>query len=257
MAGALSRPPRNALITGASKRIGAAIASHLAGIGTNVIIHHNSSDDEAISLARALEKRGVKAVPIQADLSDDTAVRELFKQSVEAIGAIDLLINNASVFEDDSVLEPDDGLWDLHFAIHVKAPSVLSGLMANQKDIDQGLIVNLIDQRVWRLTPNFHSYTLSKSALWTATKTLAQKLAPKIRVNAIGPGPTLPNERQSEKDFKKQTDALILKRGPDLAEFGQTVEFFWHAASVTGQMLALDGGQHLAWETPDVSGINE
>src|SRR5690606_8704885 len=124
------------------------------------------------------------------------------------------------------------------------------------KNID-GLIVNIIDQRVWRLSPRYFSYTLSKSALWTATQTMAQALAPRIRVNAIGPGPTLRNARQDESDFTQQVEALLLKKGPDLAEFGETIRYLWQAHSVTGQMIALDGGQHLAWQTPDVAGIVE
>ncbi len=249
--------PKNAIVTGGSKRIGAAIATHLAQSGTNVIVHHHQSDEEAEALCQKLAGTGIRAIPVQADLSNSDETTQFFEDCVSALGSIDLLVNNASLFEPDMVTEPDDLLWDTHFAIHVKAPSILAGKMAQQNDLPDGLIVNLIDQRVRRLTPNFYSYTLSKSALWTATQTLAQKLAPRIRVNAIGPGPTLPNERQNDEDFAKQTDALILKRSPDLSEFGETVSYFWAAKSVTGQLIALDGGQHLAWETPDVVGINE
>lgn len=200
---------------------------------------------------------GVKAEAFAADLSDVKSTRQLFKDVVRKMGTVDLLVNNASVFEQDSVTQIDDALWDAHFNIHVKAPSVLAGELANQNDLTNGLIVNLIDQRVWNLTPKFYSYTLSKSALWSATQTLAQGLAPKIRVNAIAPGPTLANERQSEADFKKQIDGLLLRRGPELTEFGSTILYLWNAPSVTGQMIALDGGQHLAWETPDIIGIKE
>src|SRR5690606_5770936 len=162
------------------------------------------------------------------------------------------------IFADDSVTDFDEAVWDAHFAVHLKAPAVIArSFAAALPDGREGLIVNIVDQRVWNLTPRFFSYTLSKSALWTATRTMAQALAPRIRVNAIAPGPTLANERQDEHDFARQIDALILKRGPELGEFGATIRYLWQARSVTGQMIALDGGQHLAWETPDVAGISE
>lgn len=249
--------PKSALITGASKRIGAAIARHLAATGTGVAIHHHDSDQEAEALCGELREMGVKAVALKADLAGPGETRDLFARACDQLGPVDLLINNASIFEPDNVTDLNDALWEAHFAVHVRAPSVLAGEMAKQDGLEEGLIVNLIDQRVWRLTPNFYSYTLSKSALWTATRTLAQALSPRIRVNGIGPGPTLPNDRQEQADFDAQVEALLLKRGPDLAEFGQTVSWLWQAKSVTGQMIALDGGQHLAWETPDVSGVNE
>ena len=192
-----------------------------------------------------------------ADLTDPASVAGLFGEVRGALGPVDLLVNNASVFLDDSAADFEQDKWDAHFAIHVRAPSQLIGLQARQDDLEQGLAVNMIDQRVWRLTPRFHSYTLSKSAMWTATRTLAQALAPKLRVNAIGPGPTLPNERQSQEDFDRQQAGLLLGRGPDLQEFADAIGFLWRARSVTGQMIALDGGQHLAWETPDVAGIHE
>ena len=252
-----SSAPRNALITGASQRIGRAIAIGLAKAGTHVAVHYHSSLVEAEDTVREIEDAGVKAVAIHGDLSDSQSTREIFDKAREALGTIDLLVNNASVFEPDQAQKFDTKQFDLHMAVHVKAPSILAAAMAAQKDLEDGLIVNLIDQRVWRLTPNFYTYTLSKSALWTATRTLAQALAPKIRVNAIGPGPTLPNERQRQSDFDRQVDALLLKRGPELSEFASTILHFWQARSVTGQMIALDGGQHLAWETPDVTGVRE
>jgi NAD(P)-dependent dehydrogenase (short-subunit alcohol dehydrogenase family) len=147
--------------------------------------------------------------------------------------------------------------WEKHFSIHLKAPALLGANIARQREVARGLIVNMIDQRVWALTPNFYSYTLSKSALWTATQTMAQEFAPKIRVNAIGPGPALPNERQSEADFDAQCKALILNHGPQLHEFGATIRYLYEMESITGQMIALDGGQHLAWATPDAVGVRE
>lgn len=249
--------PNLALVTGASRRIGFAIAISLAEAGCDIAVHHFTSDDEADELCEQLRTLGVKAQAFAADLSNTKSTRKLFKEVQNKMGTIDLLVNNASVFEDDKVTDLDDDLWDRHFNIHVKAPSVLAGEMAKQDDLSKGLIVNLIDQRVWKLTPQFYSYTLSKSALWAATQTLAQGLAPNIRVNAIAPGPTLANERQSDADFKKQVDGLLLKKGPELTEFGSTILYLFNSPSITGQMIALDGGQHLAWETPDIIGIKE
>ncbi len=149
-------------------------------------------------------------------------------------------------------------MFDRHFDLHVKAPSFLAQDFAAQLPQDEeGLIVNIIDERVWKLTPRFYSYTLSKAALWAATRTMAQTFAPRIRVNAIGPGPTLPNARQTAQDFARQSEGLLLRRGPDLSEFGATIRYLWTAKSVTGQMIALDGGQHLAWETRELLGIAE
>ncbi len=250
--------PKTAIITGASKRIGAAIARSLAMQGVNLIVHYLGSTEDAKALCQDLEvHHNVRAVPIKADLTDGADTKRLFEESVKALGPIELLVNNASIFEPDSLLEPINELWAAHFAIHLQAPSILSAEMAKQENLDAGLIVNIIDQRVQNLNPTFYSYTLSKSALWTATKTMAQSLGPKIRVNGIGPGPTLPNKRQSEADFDKQVRQLLLKEAPDLAEFGETIAWMWKTQSVTGQLVMLDGGQHLAWETPDVNGIKE
>jgi NAD(P)-dependent dehydrogenase (short-subunit alcohol dehydrogenase family) len=182
----------------------------------------------------------------------------LIERASAALGPIRLLVNSASIFKDDSAIDPDFAVWEKHFAIHVKAPVLLASKLVTQlPEGQEGLVVNIIDQRVWKLTPQYFSYTLSKSTLWTATRTLAQALAPKVRVNAIGPGPTLANSYQDQADFDAQIDGLILKRGPALAEFGATIRYLWDARSVTGQMIALDGGQHLAWRTPDVTGMTE
>ena len=251
------RQQRIALVTGGARRIGAFMARDLAKQGFAVAIHANSSVDAARELASSINAEGGKAVPLQADLTDPDAVRRLFAAARDALGPVDLLVNNASVFEPDSAQDPDMELWDRHFAVHLKAPALLGAELHAQTDIDTGLIVNMIDQRVWKLTPDFFSYTLSKSALWTATRTMAQAFAPKVRVNAIGPGPTLANERQSAADFQMQIDGLPLKRGPRPDEFAATILYLYETASITGQMIALDGGQHLAWQTPDVTGMAE
>jgi NAD(P)-dependent dehydrogenase (short-subunit alcohol dehydrogenase family) len=249
---------KTALVTGGAKRVGAAIVKDLAANGFAVAIHSNRSDAQAAALAGEISGRGCKAVALRADLTDMAEAAMLIDRAAAALGPIRLLVNNASIFEADAAAEPDFDKWDRHFAIHAKAPVLLaSRLAAGLPEGADGLVVNIIDQRVWKLTPNYFSYTLSKSAMWTATRTLAQALAPKVRVNAIGPGPSLQGERQSPADFQGQVDGLILKRGPELQEFGATIRYLWEARSVTGQMIAVDGGQHLAWQTPDVTGIVE
>ncbi|WP_040677687.1 SDR family oxidoreductase [Rhizobium mesoamericanum] len=249
---------RTALVTGAAKRIGRAIAEDLAANGFAVAIHASRSIEAAENLAAKLRQSGSRAVATQADLRNIDETHDLIRRASEAIGPIDLLVNNASVFHEDSVRQIDAEAWDEHFAVHVRAPSILAANFAAQlPEKADGLVVNIIDQRVWALRPSFYSYTLSKSALWTATQTMAQALAPRIRVNAIGPGPSMPSERQSQQDFQAQVSALILKRGPQLEEFGKTIRFLYETPSITGQMIALDGGQHLAWQTPDVAEITE
>nr|WP_245304396.1 SDR family oxidoreductase [Hoeflea olei] len=246
------------LVTGAARRIGKAIALDLGAHGFRVAVHANRSRDGAEAVAASITGSGGRAEVFLADLSDGAAVRRLHAEISERLGAPGIIINNASVFEDDDIRSFDEAAFDKNFAIHVKAPAILAECMAaSLPDAADGLIVNIIDQRVWRLTPRFFSYTLSKSALWTATQTMALALAPRIRVNAIGPGPTLANERQSAEDFARQVDAVPLERGPALGEFGATIRYLHQARSVTGQMIALDGGQHMAWKTPDVVNVGE
>lgn len=249
---------RAALVTGAAKRIGRAIAKDLAENGFSVAIHANSSLAEAEEFAAELRQSGKSAIAVRSDLTKINETESLVKEVVDRLGPIDLLVNSASVFREDSVRKIDAAVWDEHFAVHLRAPSILSAQFdAQLPEGVAGVIVNVIDQRVWALRPSFYSYTLSKSALWTATQTMAQALAPRIRVNAIGPGPSMPSERQLQEDFQAQVAALILQRGPELEEFGRTIRFLFETPSVTGQMIALDGGQHLAWQTPDVLEIKE
>lgn len=248
----------NVLVTGGAKRIGRAIVEDLAAHGFGVAIHCNHARNEAEELAIEVNERGGRAAVVQADLADMTAVDGLVGQAEAAVGKLSLLVNNASVFEADTLTDFEWDGWDRHFALHVKAPALLARNFAAAlpKDGD-GLIVNMVDQRVLKPTPLYFSYSLSKAALWAATKTMAQALAPHIRVNAIGPGPTLPSSRQDQAAFDAQVDSLILQRGPALSEFGATIRYLWQARSLTGQMIALDGGQHLAWQTPDVTGMVE
>jgi len=245
---------RTALITGASKRIGQAIAEDLSANGFAVALHANRSLAEAEEIAAKLRQTGRKAIAIKADLQNLGETSTLVERVADALGPLDLLVNNASAFLGDSADRFDAAAFEAHFAIHVRAPSILAADFVRQiPEPYQGLIVNMVDQRVWALNPRFYSYTLSKAALWTATQTMAQSFAPRIRVNAIGPGPTVRSVRQSAEDFQAQIDGLILKAAPGLEEFGRTIRFLFDTPSITGQMIALDGGQHLAWETPDVS----
>lgn len=247
-----------ALVTGGAKRIGAAIAADLAASGFAVAVHCNRSTEAADDLVAHIGRSGGVARVFRADLADHDSVAALAAGVEETLGSLRLLINNASIFEPDSAQGPDWDLWGTHFALHLKAPVQLSAEMVRRLPAGQtGLIVNIVDQRVWRLTPQFFSYTLSKAALWTATRTMAQAYAPAVRVNAIGPGPTLANERQQPGDFDAQQDGLLLRKGPMLTEFGRTIRYLWETPSITGQMIALDGGQHLAWQTPDVTGMRE
>lgn len=249
---------KTALVTGAAKRIGRAIAEDLAEQGFAVAIHANTSLGDAEDLAATLRKKGHVAQAFKADLRETAQTTALIGEVDAAFGPLGLLVNNASVFRHDSVEVFDAEIWDAHFSLHLRAPSLLAAEFARQLPVDAGgLIVNIVDQRVMALNPRFYSYTLSKSALWTATQTMAQSLAPRIRVNAIGPGPSMPSPRQTMADFQAQIDGLILKAGPQPAEFGRTIRFLFDTPSITGQMIALDGGQHLAWQTPDVAEIAE
>ncbi len=251
--------PRRALITGAAHRIGAYLAKGLAADGFAVVIHYNQSADGAAALQNEIQAAGGTAEILQADLTCEDQVQELIPAAEQALGGpIGLLINNASLFEHDDALTTTRASWDAHIEANLRAPFVLSQHVAKRLPDDaEGLIINLLDQRIWKLTPQFVSYTLSKTGLWTLTQTLAQGLAPRIRVNAIGPGPTLRNARQSDEHFQKQLDGVVLERGPDLSEFIDAVRFMLTARSMTGQMIALDGGQHLGWQTPDIVGIVE
>ncbi len=247
-----------ALVTGGARRIGRQIARRLYLDGYAVAIHSHRSYGEACNLAKELSGGRGDAVALQADLACSKSVATLVNRAEQALGPVTLLVNNASEFETDSAEDLDRNRWNRHFDVNLAAPAFLMGDMANRLPSSvHGSVVNIIDQRVWKLTPQFVSYTLSKSALWTATQTFAQALAPRIRVNAIGPGPTLGNTRQSSEDFRLQRSACLLGNGSSVDDIAEAVAFLAGARSVTGQMIAVDGGQHLAWRTPDVDGIAE
>ncbi len=240
--------PKVALVTGGARRIGRAIVETLANLGFAVAIHHHRSADEAKTLVEAIRTKGGRAIALKADLSDESAVASLVPQAEQALGPLGLLVNNASFFEYDAALSATRESWDRHIETNLRAPFVLIQAFARRLPAGaEGVVVNLIDQRVWNLTPHFLSYTVSKAGLWTLTQTLALALAPRIRVNAIGPGPTLPSARQTPAQFAAQCARMPLKRGASTDEVARAVRFILEAPSMTGQMIALDGGQHLGW----------
>jgi NAD(P)-dependent dehydrogenase (short-subunit alcohol dehydrogenase family) len=242
---------KSVLITGAGKRIGKAIALDLAAQGWGVAVHYFTSRDDADAVVEEITRQGGRAAAVQANLGIEAETVGLVPAAVEQLGPLTALVNNASVFERDEIDDADRESWDRHMETNLRAPLVLSQAFARQLPADQdGCIVNIIDQRVWNLTPHFVSYTLSKAGLWTLTQTLALALAPRIRVNGIGPGPTLRNDRQSEEHFAAQWENIPLRRptGPD--EICQGVRFILDAPALTGQMIALDGGEHLGWAQP-------
>ena len=246
------------LVTGAARRLGRAIALDLAEAGWAVGVHYNRSAEEAQKVVNEITAQGGKALAFAANLADLDAVQQLVPSVAAGLGPLTCLINNASLFERDDIETLTPESWTQHLDTNLRAPTFLAKAFADQLPGDaDGNIVNLLDQRVLKLTPQFLSYTVSKAALWTMTQTLAQALAPKIRVNGIGPGPALANERQSAAHFDRQRQATILRRGTTPEEIGAAVRFILASPAMTGQMIALDGGQHLAWETPDVVGIVE
>lgn len=247
-----------ALVTGGARRIGRSIVERLSREGYAVAIHCRRSTADAQDLVRSIEAAGGRAAMVEADLSDAEAVRSIVPLAARALGPVTLLVNNASEFEPDEIDTLNEAQWDRHFAINLRSPVFLAGDFAAQvPEGSGGCIVNIIDQRVLKLTPQFFSYTLTKAALWTATVTMAQALAPRIRVNAIGPGPTFGNSRQDPADFERQSSAVLLGRGSGPDEIADAVAFLARSHSITGQLIAVDGGQHLAWQTADVYGLTE
>ncbi|WP_300582157.1 SDR family oxidoreductase [Marivita sp.] len=255
-----------ALITGAGKRLGRAMALYLADRGFDVAVHYASSADEAEEVAELIRAKGQQACTVQADLLNEDETQALTDAAIAGIGGpLTVLINNASIFEYDNIETATRDSWDRHLESNLRAPFVLTQHFAAQlptPEIDDmneavapGLVINMIDQRVRKLTPEFMTYTIAKMGLWAFTQTAAQALAPACRVNAIGPGPTLRGGRQSEAHFAKQRAATVLQRGSNTSDITGALGYFLDAPGVTGQLLCVDGGQHLGWQTPDVIGV--
>jgi NAD(P)-dependent dehydrogenase (short-subunit alcohol dehydrogenase family) len=246
--------PPIALVTGAALRLGRAIALDLAKRGWWIGVHHRTSAAEADALVAEIERIGSKAVALQADLTKQNELRGLVRACAETLGSPICLINNAARFEWDTIETLDWADWQAELDVNLRAPIFLTQEFARNLPEDaSGCVINMIDQRVWRLTPEFFSYTIAKSALWTATRTLAQALAPRIRVNAVGPGPVLKNRWQSDAEFEAECFKTPLGRRATVEEVCSTIRFLLDTPSVTGQMIALDSGQHLAWDdTPGV-----
>jgi NAD(P)-dependent dehydrogenase (short-subunit alcohol dehydrogenase family) len=230
----------------------------LADAGWNIAVHCSSSVAEGQEVVEAVMSKGRKAALVVGDLAMASAPDRLLREAGAALGPITALINNASIFEPDEVGGISHESWTRHQDINLRAPVMLAQAFAGQLAADEaGNVINIIDQRVWKLTPKFFSYTMSKSGLWTATRTLAQALAPRIRVNAIGPGPALPSARMAEDEFHKQESLTLLGRGTSPFEISEAAKFILSQPALTGQMIALDGGQHLLWQTPDVVEVSE
>ncbi|MFW5881804.1 MAG: SDR family oxidoreductase [Roseicyclus sp.] len=255
-----------ALVTGAARRLGRAMALRLAERGHDVAVHYSGSAEAAEATAGEIRALGRKAVTLQADLTVEAEMQALLPAAAEALGApVTVLINNASIFEYDSIETATRESWDRHLESNLRAPFVLSQALAaqmpqagpdeNGEPEARGLIVNMIDQRVRKPTPEFMTYTIAKMGLWALTRTSAQALAPHVRVNAIGPGPTMQGARQSAEHFARQRAATVMGRGADPEGICQALDYLLVARAVTGQLICVDGGQHLAWRTPDVLGV--
>jgi NAD(P)-dependent dehydrogenase (short-subunit alcohol dehydrogenase family) len=251
MADTLRPIPRSALVTGGAQRIGRAIALALAQDGWAVAVHHQRSRAAAEALVAQIIGAGGRAVALGADLAHEAETAALLPAASAALGPIGCLVNNAAVFEGDEALGVTRASWDRHIETNLRAPFVLMQEFARRLPPEcDGAIVNILDERVWNLTPHFVSYTVSKAGLWTLTQTMALALAPRIRVNGIGPGPTLPSPRQSAEQFDRQWTTMPLKRGTTPEEIAAALRFILAAPALTGQMIALDGGQHLGWAQP-------
>jgi NAD(P)-dependent dehydrogenase (short-subunit alcohol dehydrogenase family) len=246
------------LITGAAKRIGKQLALDLARAGYDVAVHCNASRDEADVVAADIRAMGRRAVVVQGDLARIETPDSVIAAAVAGLGSLTVLINNASIFEPDEVGSISNDSWAQHQDTNLRAPVMLAQAFAKQlPEGMHGNVINIVDQRVWKLNPRFFSYTMSKAGLWTATRTLAQALAPRIRVNAIGPGPALPSARMDQAEFDKQARLTLLGRGTSPVEISAAAQFILSQPALTGQMIALDGGQHLVWQTPDVVEVTE
>lgn len=249
--------PRAALVTGAAKRLGRAMALGLAGDGWDVAIHCNRSAGEAAEVASVVRGLGRRCTVIEADLADEAATLRVVPAAVKALGPLGLLVNNASIFELDRLETMTRDSWDRHLEINLRSPLVLAQDFAAQlPDAAEGLILNMLDQRVQNLTPNFLSYSVSKMGLWGATQVLARQLAPRIRVNAIGPGPALKPAEVSDADWAALERTVPLRRGTSPEEIVAALRFIVAMRSMTGQLVTLDGGMQMGWLTPGIKQLD-
>lgn len=254
-----------ALVTGAGRRLGREMALYLASRGHDVAVHYATSAQDAQDVVDAIIAMGRRATALQADLLDEAQTETLIPRAAAALGGpLTVLVNNASIFDYDTLHSATRSSWDRHIGSNLRAPFILTQCFAaqalpattdaNGEPLAQSLIVNMVDQRVRKLTPEFMTYTLAKMGLWALTQTSAQALAPAIRVNAIGPGPTMIGARQSPQHFARQRENTVLRRGANPADITAALGYFLDAPAVTGQLLCVDGGQHLGWKTPDILG---
>lgn len=241
--------PRRALVTGGAKRLGRAIAVALADAGFDVAIHYAASATDAEATAGEIRARGRRTATLRADLAREAEMADLVPAAAAALGGpLGVLVNNASVFERDSWHDATRESWDMHLEPNLRAPFVLTQAFARALPATaEGVVINMIDQRVWALTPHFVTYTVSKAGLWALTQSLALALAPRIRVNGIGPGPALPSTRQTAEQFARQSASVPLGRGTGPEEIARAALAILALPAMTGQMIALDGGQHLQW----------
>jgi NAD(P)-dependent dehydrogenase (short-subunit alcohol dehydrogenase family) len=242
--------PRAALVTGAAQRLGRAIAIALAEAGFDVAVHCHTSCGAGNATCDAIRQLGRRATLLAADLAEETDTQTLIPRAVETLGPLGVLVNNASPFERDEWHDATRRSWDKHIEPGLRAPFVLMQQFARVLPGDaEGVVINMLDQRVWSITPHFVSYTVAKAGLWALTQSMALALAPRIRVNGIGPGPALPNTRQTPEQFTRQSASVPLKHGTSPGEIGFAVQAILALPAMTGQMLALDGGQHLQWQS--------
>lgn len=242
--------PRAALVTGGARRIGRAISLALAEAGFDVAVHYRGSSEHADATCADIHRRDHRAIALRADLADENQTAVLLDRATEALGPIGVLVNNASPFERDEWFDATRASWDLHMEPGLRAPFVLmQGFARALAETAEGVVINMLDQRVWSLTPHFVSYSLAKAGLWALTQSMALALAPRIRVNGIGPGPTLPSPRQTEEQFAHQNASTPLRRGTSPDEIASAVLAILSLPAMTGQMVALDGGQHLQWQS--------
>ena len=249
---------KNILITGSSQRIGKELCLYFAKMGWNIAIHFNKSKKQAEVLKKEIESYGVKCIHIQGNLLNTKIIKKIITLVKKKLGNIDCIINNASIFNNDSILNFNEKSWNEHLKINLFAPATLIKEFSKIKNLSgDKSIINILDQRIFKLTPYFFSYTISKTGLHTLTKTTAMKLAPNIRVNAIAPGPVFKNKRQTQKHFNKQSTNTLLGKSVKIEDICKTAYLLANSETITGQVIAVDSGQSLNWKTPDIIGINE